>query len=110
VFDHLSVFQTGKLWLTTHTGLSKDALHVYIGLLILLVAAQPLRRRVGDWIPLIVVAVAALAGELWDMRDVYVLHGKFDLAANWHDVWNTILWPAVITLAARHTALFRRRG
>ena len=51
VFDHLSAFQQAKLWLTSHTGLSKDALHVYIGLLILFGAARLFRWAGGRLAP-----------------------------------------------------------
>ena len=107
VFDHLSAFQQGKLWLTSHSGLAKDALHVYIGLLILLGAARLFKGKVGDWRPLIVVVAFAVVGELWDIRDVYVIPGPLDLPANWHDIWNTIFWPGVLTLLARYTRFFR---
>lgn len=110
MFDHLSAFQQAKLWLTSHSGLAKDALHVYIGLLILLVAARLFKCRVGDWRPLIVVIAFAVVGELWDARDVYVVNIPLDLPANWHDIWNTVFWPAMLTLLARYTGLFRARG
>ena len=106
MFDHLSAFQQAKLWLTSHSGLAKDALHVYIGLLILLVAARLFKCRVGDWRPLLVVAGFALAGELWDIRDIYVGNGDPDFPANWHDIWNTLFWPAALTLLARYTDFF----
>ena len=109
VFDHLSAFQQGKLWLTNLTGLSKDALHVYIGLLILIGAARLCKWRIGDWRPWLVVAAFAVAGEVWDMRDVIVGGSTPDLAANWHDIWNTCLWPAALSLLARHTTMFRAK-
>lgn len=109
VFDHLSAFQQGKLWLTNHTGLSKDALHVYIGLLILLGAARLFKWRVGDWRPFLVVAALALAGEAWDLRDLLVINARPDFPANWHDIWNTCFWPAALTLMLRYTNLFHRQ-
>ncbi|MFA6115970.1 MAG: hypothetical protein WC729_18385 [Sphingomonas sp.] len=109
MFDHLSAFQQGKLWLTNHSGLSKDALHVYIGLLILFGAARLFKWRVGDWRPWLVVLAFAVAGEAWDIRDVIVINVKPELAANWHDIWNTCFWPAALTLLVRYTHLFRAR-
>jgi len=107
VFDHLSAFQTAKLWLTTQTGLAKDALHVYVGLLILFGSARLLKRRIGEWRPLSIVIAVAVAGEIWDIRDVLVSYGKPDLSANWHDIWNTCFWPIGVTALARYTTLFR---
>ena len=109
VFDHLSAFQQGKLWLTNLTGLSKDALHVYIGLLLLFGTARLFKWRVGDWRPWLVVAAVALAGEVWDIRDVIVINVKPAFAANWHDIWNTCFWPAAVTLLARYSSLFRTK-
>lgn len=109
MFDHLSAFQTAKLWLTDHTGLAKDALHIYIGLLILFGSARLFKWRIGDWRPVMIVLAFALAGEAWDIRDVLVVNGKPDLPANWHDVWNTCFWPIALTLIARYTSLFRDR-
>ena len=110
MFDHLSAFQQGKLWLTSHTGLSKDALHVYIGLLMLLGAARLFKWRVGDWRPWLAVAAFAVAGEAWDIRDVIVAGTAPDLTANWHDIWNTCFWPATLSLLARYTSLFREQS
>ena len=49
------------------TGLSKDALHVYVGLAVFLLALT--RWRIGSLPPLLVVLTVALAGEVWDLID-----------------------------------------
>ncbi|HWK35345.1 MAG TPA: hypothetical protein VNR91_03705, partial [Sphingomonas sp.] len=62
--------------------------------------------RAGSWKPWAVVAVVAVAGEAWDLRDSVVFHTRIDLWANWHDIWNTLFWPTVIMLLARGTPVF----
>jgi hypothetical protein len=108
VFEHLTSFQTAKLWLSVHTGLAKDSLHIYIGLLVLFGSARLFGWRVGAWQPWLIVAAAALAGEAWDLRDRLVIGATIDFRGNWHDIWNTLFWPSAITLLARGTSLFRK--
>lgn len=96
-----SGFQHLKIWLIGVTGLSKDALHVHFGLALFVGAMLVFRWRPGSWKPLAVVVVAALLGEAWDLRDAWASDAAIDLWRNWHDVWNTCLWPVAITLLAR---------
>ncbi|HEY9554521.1 hypothetical protein [Allosphingosinicella sp.] len=63
----MSVFQDAKLVLVQATDLSKDALHVYVGLGVMLLVAILLRRPLRDWRPPAAVALAAVAGEIWDV-------------------------------------------
>lgn len=106
----MPAFQEAKLGLLAFTGLPKDALHIYVGLIILFGAALLLRRRVGEGLPLVLVAVAALAGEAWDVIDRWAIGQSADPPAHWHDLWNTMLWPVAITLVARYTRVFRASG
>jgi len=41
------------------------------------------------------------------LRDSFANRAPIDLWANWHDIWNTMLWPSVIVLLARYTVVFR---
>lgn len=104
----MSGFQQAKLALAQLIGLPKDALHIYVGLAVLLLAAALLRRPLADWRPLAAVLVAALAGEAWDIVDTYGAGRHPDWSRNWHDVWNTCFWPAILFLLARHTRLLTR--
>lgn len=101
-----SILQAGKGWLVDHIGLARDALHIYVALGLFFGACWLLRRPVRSWKPWAVVLVAALGGEAWDLRDSIVYRTPVDLAANWHDIWNTLFWPSVIVLLARLTRLF----
>ena len=101
-------YQSSKLWLQDLVGLSKDALHIYVGLSVFLLAALILRRPLRDWRPLAAVALVALAGEIWDLVE-WTNRGNSALWANhWHDLWNTMFWPLVLFALARWTRLLKR--
>ena len=100
--------QDMKLLVMQFTGLEKDALHVYIGLLVFFGSALIFRWRVGGAGPLLVAVLFAAGGELWDIRDTLRAGMPTQWAWHWHDVWNTLFWPVVITLLARWTRVFRR--
>lgn len=106
----MSSFQQAKVAIGQLLGLPKDALHVYVGLAIFLAAAALLRRPIGSWVPIGAVAAAALAGEAWDLIDTYASGARPHWERNWHDVWNTCLWPFVLFLLARYTRILSRRG
>ncbi len=104
----MSQFQQSKIWLLQMFGLPKDALHIYVGLIVFFAAAALFRWPLRSWKPLGAVLVAALAGEAWDVVDTLNIGGKPQWLRNWHDVWNTCFWPAVLFLLARHTRLLSR--
>ncbi len=104
----MSPLQLVKLELMAWTGLAKDALHIYVGLAVMLIAAALLRRGLRDWRPLAAVAAVALAGELWDLVET-VLGGRPPRwRGNWKDLWNTLFWPTTLFLLARFTAVLKR--
>lgn len=105
----VSELQIAKLWLVGNLGLAKDALHIYVGLIVYLGSALAFRWRLKDWRPFAVVVAVALIGEIWDIRDTLSEGRKVRGWANWHDVWNTCFWPLVLLLLARFSMLFDRR-
>ena len=104
----MSFFQETKLLLVEATNLSKDALHIYVGLGVMLLAAILLRRSLKDWRPLAAAALAAVAGEVWDVIDTLSHGGTPRWSLNWKDVWNTLFWPTVLFVLARFTSVLRR--
>lgn len=100
--------ETAKFWLVTTLGLSKDALHVYVGLIVFFAAALVFRLPLRDVRPLAAVLLAAVAGEVWDIQEAAGLGRVQHLADNWHDIWNTMFWPTAIFLLARYTPALRR--
>ena len=106
----MSAFQQAKVALGQLLGLPKDALHIYVGLAVFLGAAAVLRRPLGSWVPIAAVVAAALTGEAWDLIETRAIGARPHLDRNWHDVWNTCLWPAVLFLLARYTRVLSRRS
>ena len=104
----MSALQAVKGWLVDNVHLAKDALHIYVALLLLFGSALLFGWRLSSWRPWLVVGVAAAGGEIWDVRDRFVDHVPQEFGANWHDLWNTMFWPTVILLLARRTKLFGR--
>ena len=106
----MSHFQLAKLWLVDVLGLAKDALHVYFGLALFLIVAGLFRMPLRDWRPLAAVVLAAAAGEIWDISDTLAAGERLRFDKGWHDVWNTVFWPAVLFLLARYTRVLSRQS
>lgn len=104
----VSVFQDVKIWLILTFDLSRDALHIYIGLIVFLGAAALFRRSLGSWLPVSAAIAAAFAGEAWDWIDDAGLGREHVYYSQIHDLWNTIFWPAALFLLARFTMLLKR--
>lgn len=105
----MSALQAVKLWLVQHVHLAKDALHIYVALGLFFGSALLFGWRVKSWRPWLVVAAAAVVGELWDIRDRQAFRVPQDYGANLHDIWNTLFWPSVIVLLARRAKIFGGR-
>ncbi len=104
------MFQQLKTLIVDHVGLAKDALHVYVALIVFLVVCRMFRWPASSWKPWLVVLAVALLGEALDLRHTlqrgYVV--RFDY--HWTDLWNTMLVPTVLVLVARYTDVFERRA
>lgn len=90
-----SNYQLFKLGWLAVLPLTKDAIHIYIGFLCLLVALILFRRSLSSYTALIPGLVVSLAMEVFDLRDGY------DWLASVKDVINTNLMPFVLVLLAR---------
>lgn len=90
-----SNYQLFKLWWMTILPLSKDAIHVYIGFLCLLIALILLRRRVTSWWAIVPGLAVSLTMEVFDLRDGY------GWAESAKDLVNTNLIPVLLVLLAR---------
>lgn len=90
--------QLFKHYLIEHSGLAKDALHIYAGLL-LFIGVRLVWRRRGGWVLGWLTALAvALLVERMDMRSEYMDANLQPDSAHWHDIWNTMFWPTVLLL------------
>ena len=104
----MSPFQQAKMLLVEASNLGKDALHIYVGLGVMLLVVIAFKRSLRDWQPLAAVLLAALAGEIWDVIDTFSHGGSPKWNANWKDVWNTMFWPMVLFGLARFTRVLKR--
>lgn len=104
------MFQELKTIIVDHVGLAKDALHVYVALIVFLVACKVFRWPASSLKPWLVVLVITLMGELLDLR--HSLDRGFPIVPSYHwtDLWNTMLVPTVLVLVARYTSIFRCSG
>lgn len=104
----MSSFQLAKYWLVVHLGLAKDALHIYVALILFFGSALLLGWKLTGWKPWTLVLAAVLTGEAWDVIDALRWGYRIRLGANVHDIWNTMFWPSAIVILARTTRVFRR--
>jgi hypothetical protein len=105
----MSPLQQIKWLLVEHLHLSKDSLHIYVAMTLFLGSAIILRWPLKSWKPWLLVLMVAIAGEVWDLRDSLTYGTRINLPANLKDVLNTIFWPTVLMLLARHTRVLQRR-
>jgi hypothetical protein len=102
----VTAFQEVKLAIVSATGLSRDALHVYLGLTVLFAAAIVLRQSLRSVIPWLIVLLAAVLLELGDLHDDLGTLGHWRWMASVHDIVNTLFWPTILLFLARNRTLF----
>lgn len=100
-----SPVQAVKLAVVSALGLSRDALHVYVGLTVFLVVAIAVGKPSRIWISWLAVAAIAVFGETLDAIDDLRAIGRWRVDASVHDIVNTLFWPTALSLLWR----FRRR-
>ncbi|MBN1831585.1 MAG: hypothetical protein JW896_05680 [Deltaproteobacteria bacterium] len=93
-----STYQLVKIHVLSFFDLTKDAMHIYIGLSAFLLWVLVTRKSLGLWKNLIPVLIAAMLMETFDLRDDFNSFGHFRWSASLHDVLNTVFWPAIIVI------------
>lgn len=96
-----SEYQLFKLKVLDAIPVSKDAAHIYVGMGCLLLALLVLRLPLRAYRALIPGIIAALAMEVFDLRDDMASVGRFRWAASLKDVINTNLLPFILVTVAR---------
>lgn len=81
-------------------GLTADALHVHVGVLLLLGYALATRRRLYHWLPWLLVVATELVNEVIDLNQP-AGSVENNMPASVHDVLNTMFLPTVIVLLLR---------
>lgn len=90
-------YGTAKSWLSDYTGASEDLLHVHAGLLIFVVSALVLKKKMRSPVPLALVIAFALLNEVID----HLAGGPQGALEPYVDFANTVFWPTILFLAAR---------
>ena len=90
--------QTFKEFMIDATGLGKDALHIYAGLILFIGVRMIWRRRGGWMLGWLAALTAALLVEYLDIRTELMEINERPDAEHWKDVWNTMFWPTVLLL------------
>lgn len=83
------------------TDLDRDALHIYAGVGIQIATALLARRKLGDWVPWLVVLLVALLIEAGDVTTEHWHSLALQLGKSVHDVVNTMILPTALMFVAR---------
>ncbi len=94
-----------KIRLIDYVGLTNDAMHIHMSLLLLFVSAILLRRRPDSIWCWLVVLGAEMFNEYADLSGS--TPGEASIEAALHDLYNTMFWPTIIVVLGRF--LFPRR-
>ena len=103
------MFNFIKTELSEIIGLSKDALHVHLGLFVFLLAMVLFRRSAASLVPWACVFALQVVNELIDTFHWHNGSLDFSVADSMKDLVNTMLWPTVLLLLARYTGLLGSR-
>lgn len=90
-----------KTDLATFLGISKDALHIHLGLALFVGLILVLRRSPSSPLPWLTVLGFELANELMDIFHRHAGVWSFELGDSGKDLVNTMLWPTAILVLAR---------
>lgn len=83
------------------TGLTSDALFIYLGLIIYFVIAAVHKRQLKSHIAILATVAIAFALEIFSSRADIFGKGYWRIWASIHNIVNMIFWPYVIWAMAR---------
>jgi hypothetical protein len=88
--------------LVEFSGVSKDALHVHIGLIAFFASTFLLKRPAASLLPWLVVLGLELGNEYLDL---FIMRNRPPRITQWgeslRDLFNTMLWPTILMFAAK---------
>jgi hypothetical protein len=96
-----SIYQSLKLWLTGIIPISRDAFHIYIGCLVLLLSLLFIESKKSTIILILPVFVVAIGMETLDIMDDIGSFGYPRWGASLHDIVNTTLIPILFLLVLK---------
>ena len=103
------MYNTIKTELAVWLGISKDALHIHLGLAIFIVLVVLARRGPGSWIPWLGVFAFELINEAMDIFHWHEGAFSFEIGDSFKDLANTMFWPTAVVLGARFVGSRTRR-
>ena len=102
-------YETFKQFVIDHSGITRDALHIHVSIALFFVSLWITRRRLGSFVPVIIVLGFCILGEISDnIRLVRLDQGQWPLE-HLKDIANTMVWPVLFTAYGRWRDR-RRRG
>ena len=99
----MSEYQNAKLIILSILEISKDAIHIHIGLIVFFAAVVLWRKGAIDACCLVPVVIVASLMEMLDLRDDYMSVDRIRMVAvtaSIHDLLNTLFWPVIIVVLA----------
>lgn len=97
-----------KLVAVDLTGLAKDALHIYVALVVYVASCLLFGWKTWQWRTLLPVLLVALANEANDIRHNLEIEKDPYLWSSVHDMINTMLLPGLLLVMSRWTGIFAR--
>ena len=76
-------------------------MHVHIRLLLFFATMLLFCCRPGDWRPWLLVLLATLGNEASSLTGVLVQDNPVSPIKHFHDIWNTMFWPTLLTIWGR---------
>ncbi|MBA2404851.1 MAG: hypothetical protein H0V66_08780 [Bdellovibrionales bacterium] len=96
-----SQYQSIKLFIIELLSLSRDAIHVHVGFLALMLTLMVTRKKMHHWSVLLPGLALSLLMEALDFWDELNTIGHLLITASVHDVLNTNLIPFLLVLWSR---------
>ena len=93
-----SQYQMLKIHIQSILPLSKDAIHVHLGLWVFFLWAILFKKPLKSFKTILPVLALSLVMEMLDLRDDFTAFGRFRWWASLHDIINTVFWPLLIVL------------
>jgi len=98
-----------KILILEITYLSRDAMHVHVGMAIFILVWLLWRWRGARLIAWLAALAAALGGEWLDHQIVGEVVPDYIWTEHWRDIFSTMLWPTILSLFAGVLPYFMRK-
>lgn len=97
----MSNYQSLKLFILDFVNLSKDAIHIHIGMVVFVCAVMLWKKGKVEVSCLIPVFFVATSMEVLDLKDNWQSLGYMQWSASFHDIVNTTFWPVITVFLAK---------